>query len=70
MGNGTKTDRLGDNDATSDDAGLTRNEASKETKSMEGPILDVVVGPAMKKGHTQFKTWGSCHTHIEHAVHL
>lgn len=39
MGNGTKTDRLGDNDATSDDAGLARGEALKETKSMDGPIL-------------------------------
>ncbi len=35
MGTGTKTDRLGDGDATSDDAGLTM--AQKERK--EQPIL-------------------------------
>ncbi|KAH5054373.1 hypothetical protein HBI42_124400 [Parastagonospora nodorum] len=35
MCNGAKTDRLGDNDGTSDDAALPTG----ETKSMEGPIL-------------------------------
>lgn len=39
MGNGTKTDRLGDNDATSDDAGLAKGKDLKDMKSMEGPIL-------------------------------
>jgi hypothetical protein len=39
MGSGTKTDRLGDNDGTSDDAGLAKAEAAITKKSMDGPIL-------------------------------
>jgi hypothetical protein len=35
MGNGAKTDRLGDNDGTSDDAAIPK----ADTKEMEGPIL-------------------------------
>jgi hypothetical protein len=39
MGSGTKTDRLGDNDGTSDDAGLAKAEAAINMKGMDGPIL-------------------------------
>ncbi|KAL5121568.1 hypothetical protein ACEQ8H_000640 [Pleosporales sp. CAS-2024a] len=39
MGNGAKTDRLGDNDATSDDAALPKSDSVAEGKGMQGPIL-------------------------------
>jgi hypothetical protein len=39
MGTGTKTDRLGDNDATSDDAGLANRNNTTVKSAMEGPIL-------------------------------
>jgi hypothetical protein len=40
MGIGARTDRLGDNDITSDDAGQVRNESANGKKSMDGPILE------------------------------
>jgi hypothetical protein len=40
MGFGAKTDRLGDNDVTSDDAGAATNQSGNGKKGMEGPILE------------------------------
>lgn len=39
MGTGAKTDRLGDGDATSDDAGRAQRESATGKKGLEGPIL-------------------------------
>ena len=39
MGTGAKTDRLGDGDATSDDAAHARSETATGKEGMKGPIL-------------------------------
>jgi hypothetical protein len=39
MGTGARTDRLGDGDATSDDAAHAKSPATTEKEAMEGPIL-------------------------------
>jgi hypothetical protein len=39
MGTGARTDRLGDGDATSDDAALAKSRSTTEKEGMEGPIL-------------------------------
>ncbi|KAF2832624.1 phosphoglycerate mutase-like protein [Ophiobolus disseminans] len=39
MGTGTKTDRLGDGDTISDDAGHAKSEAATSKEGMSGPIL-------------------------------